>query len=166
MLGIPAKVVVRDLLVLAITLLMWAWVRQLQHTPGALYVTVAFLTGGLTAFSGFLGHEWGHLIGARMAGGVYAPPESVFSIFLFRFNSDLNTREQFVSMSMGGFVSSVLIVALLFWQLSFDHLADQVALGLTVLGVIATFILEVPDAWKVHKGAPIPRGAAYSSKPA
>lgn len=166
MLGIPAKVVVRDVLVLAITLLLWVWVRQLEHAGGPLYIAVAILTGALTAFSGFLGHEWGHLIGARMANGVYAPPDSVFSIFLFKFNSDLNTNAQFVSMSMGGFVSSVLIVALLFWQLSFDHLADQVALTLTVLGVIATFVLEIPDAWKVHKGAPIPRGAAYSSKPA
>ena len=164
--GIPATVIIRDLLVLTITLLLWAWTRQLEATPGALHVTVAILTGGLTAFSGFLGHEWGHLIGARMAKGVYAPPDSVFSIFLFKFNSDLNTREQFVSMSMGGFVSSVIIVAFLFAVLSFDRLADQVALGLTILGVIATFILEVPDAWKVHKGAPIPRGAAYSSKPA
>lgn len=163
---IPAKIIIRDLLVLIITLGLWGWTRQLEQTPGALHVTVAILTGALTAFSGFLGHEWGHLVGAHMARGVYAPPDSVLSIFLFKFNSDLNTREQFVSMSMGGFVSSVLIVALLFSLLSFDRLADQVALGLTILGVIATFILEVPDAWKVHKGAPIPRGAAYSSKPA
>ena len=164
--GIPAKIIIRDLLVLAVTLLLWAWTRQMEQVGGTLHVIVACLTGALTAFSGFLGHEWGHLIGARLAKGIYAPPDSVLSIFLFRFNSDLNTRQQFVSMSMGGFVSSILIVALLFSLLSFDRLADQVALSLTILGVIATFILEVPDAWKVHKGAPIPRGAAYSSKPA
>lgn len=164
--GIPAIIIVRDLLVLGITLLLWVWTRQLEPAGGALHTAVAILTGALTAFTGFLGHEWGHLVGARMAKGVYAPPDSVFSIFLFKFNSDLNTREQFVSMSMGGFISSVLIVALLFSLLSFDRLADQVALGLTILGVIATFVLEIPDAWKVHRGAPIPRGAAYSSKPA
>lgn len=161
---IPARVILRDLGFLAATIACWMWTRELQAGPAsALSVGVQVVTAVLTAFTGFLAHEWGHLTGAHLAGSTYEPSDGVFSIFLFKFNSDRNTRRQFLWMSHGGFLVSALVVALLFAALSFDRLADQLALGLTTLGVIATFILEVPAAWKVHRGGEIPRGAAYSS---
>lgn len=161
---IPARVILRDLGFLATTIAFWSWTRELQDGPsGGLSVGVSIVTAALTAFTGFLAHEWGHLAGAHLAGSAYEPSGGVFSIFLFKFNSDRNSRRQFLWMSNGGFTVSALVVALLFAVLSFDRLADQLALGLTTLGVIATFILEVPAAWKVYKGGEIPRGAAYSS---
>lgn len=162
--NIPFTTILRDLGFLAVTLALWWWTRQLEAGPStALTVAVSVVTAAFTAFSGFLAHEWGHLTGAHLAGSTYEPPDSVFSIFLFKFNSDRNSRRQFLAMSNGGFLVSAVVVVLLFAVLSFDRLADQLALGLTTLGVIATFILEVPAAWKVYKGGEIPRGAAYSS---
>lgn len=162
--NIPGRIILRDLGFLAATLALWSWTRALEVGPAtALSVSVAVVTAAFTAFVGFLAHEWGHLSGACLGGSAYEPSDSVFSIFLFRFNSDRNSRRQFLLMSNGGFLVSGLVVVLLFGVLSFDHLADQLALGLTTLGVVATFILEVPAAWKVYKGGEIPRGAAYSS---
>jgi hypothetical protein len=162
--NIPARVIVRDLGFLAATIACWIWMRELQAQPATWFTSLlAILTAALTAFTGFLAHEWGHLTGAHLAGSAYEPSDGVFSIFLFKFNSDRNTRRQFLWMSNGGFLVSALVVVLLFAVLSFHRLADQLALGLTTLGVIATFILEVPAAWKVYKGGEIPRGAAYSS---
>ena len=40
----------------------------------------------------------------------------------------------------------------------------QVALGITLLGVLATVVLEFPPAWKVLRGGPLPRGVAYHSE--
>jgi hypothetical protein len=41
--------------------------------------------------------------------------------------------------------------------------SGRIAMALVFLGVVATFILEVPVAWRVAHGAPIPHGTAYRS---
>ncbi len=163
---IPLHLLIRDLLLVAATLGLWVWSRQLDADGGGtLAIAVAIGAGVMTAVSGYLVHEWGHLTAALMRGSVVELPRSVAAVFLFKFNSEANSREQFLWMSMGGFIASGIIVALLFALLSFDRLADLVALGLTVAGVIATLILEVPPAMKVYRGAPLPRGVAYSGGP-
>lgn len=159
---VPARVIVRDIAVLLLTVLLMG----ASHTVGAAGaggIALAVLAGALVAFSGFLLHEWGHLLGGLSRRARMQPADGVLSIFLFKFDSSVNSREQFLAMSIGGFISSALAVAVLLAILSFNLLADQIALALTVLGVIATFVLEVPGAWKVYKGAPLPTGAAYVS---
>jgi hypothetical protein len=87
----------------------------------------------------------------------------VFSVFLFQFDSDRNSREQFLRMSMGGFVASVAAIVFLLLVLPLHATSGRIAMLLVAIGVVATFILEVPVAWRVAHGAPIPRGAAYHS---
>ncbi len=159
---LPLQLLVRDLLMVGATLGLWICSRQLDGQTGALATSVAIAAGMMTAVSGYLAHEWGHLCGALLRGSVVELPKGVFAVFLFKFNSEQNNREQFLWMSMGGFVASALVIALLLSLLSFDRLADQVALGLTLAGVIATLVLEVPPAVRVYRGADLPRGAAYS----
>src|SRR5689334_12572888 len=112
---IPARVILRDLAFLAVTLALWHWTRELQAAPSsALLIGVSIVTAAATAFAGFLAHEWGHLSGAIAGGSVYEPPDGVLSLFHFKFNSDRNTRRQFLLMSNGGFLVSAAVVALLF----------------------------------------------------
>ncbi len=45
------------------------------------------------------------------------------------------------------------------------RLGTYIARGLTTLGLLATFILEIPSAWKVLHGGAMPEGAAFVSTP-
>ena len=84
------------------------------------------------------------------------------SPFLFRFDLHRNTRRQFTWMASGGFVSSLLLVVFLVAVLPSGLLATWIALGLTALGVLATFVIEVPEFWGVVvRGGPLPTGAAF-----
>jgi len=155
------KLLARDLSVAAVTIALVAWSHQLQAAGSALHWPLALLAGALVAVSGYLTHEWGHLLGALSRGSRVELPPTLAAVFLFKFDSDQNDRRQFLAMSMGGFIASIIAVALLAAVLDMGYWADRVAMGLVVLGVIATFILEVPGAWKVYKGAPLPHGAAF-----
>jgi hypothetical protein len=161
--SLPYRHAARDAAIVAATLALW-WLDAATRAGGGLAaLLVAALAGAMTAYCGYLVHEWGHLLGALSARSVVHLPESVLSVFLFQFDSDRNGREQFLRMSMGGFVASIISIAFLLAVLPLQATSGQVALGLVVLGVVATFILEVPVAWLVAHGAPIPRGAAYRS---
>lgn len=155
------KLLARDVAVAAITIALVAWSHQLQAAGSALHWPLALLAGALVAVSGYLVHEWGHLLGALSRGSRVELPPTLAAVFLFKFDSDQNDRRQFLAMSMGGFIASIIAVALLAGMLDMSYWADRIAMGLVVLGVIATFILEVPGAWKVYKGAPLPHGAAF-----
>lgn len=155
------KLLLRDLAIVAATVALVSWSHGLQAAGAALHWPLAILAGALVAVSGYLAHEWGHLLGALSRGSRVELPPQLAAVFLFKFDSDRNDRRQFLAMSMGGFISSILVVALLLSLLDLHYWADRIALGLVVLGVIATFILEVPGAWKVYKGAPLPHGAAF-----
>lgn len=154
----PWNLAVRDLLLLAATLLMWRADAVLRVDGGAVAVVVALLTGALTTAVAYLAHEWGHLVGARLAGSTVYLPESADALFLFRFDSEHNRREQFLSMSLGGFAASAVVLALLLAVLPLGTLAGVVALVLSALGVVATAVLEIPAFWRVLRGAPLPRG--------
>jgi F0F1-type ATP synthase assembly protein I len=161
---IPTQHVVRDLVLLALTLALWTWDARLRTEPtSALSIAVALTTGFMTALCGYLVHEWGHLVGAWTGGSVVHLPESAASTFLFRFDSDRNTREQFLRMSWGGFLASGVSIVLLLLVLPLDAWSGRVAFGLVAAGVAATLILEVPPFRRVARGAAIPTGAAYRS---
>jgi hypothetical protein len=149
--------IARDAVILAITVATWRW---------AMAAPEAWAPAALAAASGYVLHEWGHLLGALLKRAVFELPATPFeTFFLFRFNRDANTRPQFFSMALGGFVASILtVIALLLW-LPAGLLATTLALTLTGLGVLATLIIEVPEFWRVARGGPIPSGAAFIKAP-
>lgn len=153
----------RDAAVIGATVALWSVVGDTTGS-GAAAIALAILAALLTALCGFLLHEWGHLLGALAARSVVALPASPFaSPFLFRFDVGRNDGRQFCAMSLGGFIASVLAVLGLVWILPPGRLATLLTLALVALGVIATFILEVPEFLRVWRGGPLPRGAAYVS---
>lgn len=159
--GRLAPLALRDLALAALALLLWAADARLRSGGGALATAVAIAAGTLTAGVGYLAHEWGHLIGARLGGSVVHLPASPASVFLFRYDAVRNEPRQFLWMSLGGFVASGAMVALLLALVPLDTLAGRVTMALTAAGVLATAVLELPVFFRVARGAPIPRGAAY-----
>ncbi len=153
---------IRDLTFLGLALLLWQLEASLR-SGSFVAILVSVTTGVATAFCGYLLHEWGHLLGARVGRSVVRLPTSPTEIFLFNFDSDRNGRTQFLIMSIGGYVASVLVVGFLLTTLSLNTVAGAVAIGLTGAGVVATAILEIPPFVHVWRGGPIPRGGAYVS---
>lgn len=151
---LPMRMMLRDVLVIVATLALWRWSRELDAAQGALAIPVAILAGASAAVAGFLLHEWGHLLGALIAGSAVEFPPTIRSIFLFKFGES-NGRRQYLWMSGGGFAASIVVIAVLAFTLNFHALADWIAIALVVAGVIATFILELPPAWRVLRGAPV-----------
>ncbi len=159
----PWRTALRDLVILALALAVWQLEGTSRHAGGAGATALACSAAVLTALCGYLFHEWGHWAGARLLSSVIEVPDRFATVFLFRFDADANDRAQFLGMSFGGFVASAVAVAILVAVLPLDAPAGRIALALVALGVLATFVLEVPVAWRVARGAPIPRGAAYRS---
>lgn len=153
---ITLKLALRDVSFVIAILCLWRYSHHLDAIGSTWRVPVAIVAGLLIPVAGFLAHEWGHLLGALSRNSVVHMPKSIFTLFLFEYRTADNSREQFLGLSCGGFMASGLVVALLLATLSFDHLADQVALGVTLLGVIATLLVELPPAWRVYRGGPLP----------
>jgi uncharacterized membrane protein len=151
---LPMHMLLRDAVVIVATLALWRWSRELDAAQGALAIPVAILAGASAAVAGFLLHEWGHLLGALVGGSSVEYPSTIRSIFLFKFGES-NGRQQYLWMSGGGFAASIVVIAVLAFTLNFHALADWIAIALVVAGVIATFILELPPAWRVFRGAPV-----------
>jgi hypothetical protein len=159
----PVSLVLRDLAVIALAIGLWQWSHVLHDggAPGA--TAVAIVAGLLLTVSAYFVHEWGHLGGALASGSRVHFPRNAIAVFLFRFDVDDNGRRQFLAMSVGGYLASIAVVALLLAALRLHYLADRIALTLSAIGVLATFVLELPPFWKVWRGAPLPHGAAFVS---
>ena len=149
------KLLLRDIALLALTVLLWQLYRPFAGRHDVAAIGMAALTAFATVVSGFLAHEWGHLLGALSRRSTVALAPRLSSVFLFQFDAGRNSREQFLAMSAGGFAASIAVVALPLLLLSFDGLADRIALTLTALGVAATLVIEVPGAVRVYRGEPI-----------
>lgn len=136
-----------------------------MHLEGWLGTAVAVAAGASAGVVGFFIHEWGHLLGAWRARARVVAPDTIFSVFLFRFDVVRNSREQFLSMSWGGYAGSAVGSALILGCASFDVLSHQVAVVAVLLGFAATLILEVPIHRRISKGAPLPQeGVVYTQK--
>lgn len=142
---------VRDALVVALTAYGLHLDATLRGTMGVLPTVVAIVTGVLVLTSGFYVHEWGHYLAARAAGATPVPARSPLSIFLFELDEKACTRTQWLTMSMGGYVASIIGLVIIVAVIDLHALSGQVALGLTSLGVLATFALEIPITLRVYR---------------
>ena len=153
----------RDLVLLALTVAVWRRLLPMPEADTPIWLSV--LAGASITVCGFLAHEWGHLLGARLAGAVVRPASSLRSVFLFVFDVERSTPRQFLAMSYGGYVASALALAGLAALLSMDRLSTWVALALTGVGVLVTAVLEIPTTVRVHRGRDLPTGFVYVGTP-
>jgi hypothetical protein len=90
-------------------------------------------------------HEWGHLVGARLAGSISPVLEQpVRYFFMFNFNMEKNSVGQFLSMSVAGPLVNWLLVLLLLVLIPMDT-ASQALIVATVTGIaVNVSLFEVP----------------------
>ncbi|MFK7985747.1 MAG: hypothetical protein AB8I08_06915 [Sandaracinaceae bacterium] len=155
-----ARFAARDAFVALVCGALWFVDATLAAQSGALALAVGMLTGFMTVLVAFFGHEWGHLTGALLSGAtVHAPP--VTSPFLFHFDVAKSTRRQFLAMSYGGYLASLVGVLVVVALVPWDRWSGWTAMLLVALGLVVTAALEIPAHVRVMHGGPLPRGAVY-----
>jgi len=153
---------IRDLMLLGICLLSWQLNMSAMASANVLSaILCGTVTVILTVLTSYEFHEWGHLSGALATGAVVHAPKPLIHQFLFHFDGQKNNRQQFVGMSIGGLAASVAVLIVLLMILPLSTWSAKIALGIIVLGIIATFLREVPEAWRVHRGIAVPTGPVY-----
>jgi hypothetical protein len=155
----------RDLVLLAITAALVVADRALTGGEGALPVVVGVAAGAMAAVLAFLVHEWGHLIGTFVSGGVAHARPSLLAIFLFHFDVEKSTRRQFLAMSYGGYGATALAIVPLAAWIDPSRVSGITGLVLSVLGIGATLVLEIPTTVRVARGGALPSGGVYEGRP-
>jgi membrane-associated protease RseP (regulator of RpoE activity) len=159
----PARTIARDALVslAAVSALALDVRTRATGASGPAALALGATAGILVAVAGFLLHEWGHWLGARWTGSVVHYPRSVLAPLLFHFDTRANDRRQFLAMSLGGYLASVVGVGLVVALTDRAAWSGRVALALTVGGMLVTAALEIPTTVRVLRGRPLPDGFAY-----
>jgi len=139
-----AKLLGRDVLIVATGGLLWWLGAAASAGPGPLGDLAGVVAGLATGIGVFLVHEWGHWLGAIGTGATITPAKSLASPFLFSFDSQRNSRRQFLWMSLGGWIASALVAALAYALLPGELFAARVARGVVSLNVFLIVLIEVP----------------------
>lgn len=140
-------ILARDIAIAAITVALWC--TQAPTGDGA------WLLGLLTVWCGFALHEWGHVYGAWRSKAAIEPAPKLWSPFIYHFPVAGNTRAQFLSTSIWGFVATALFLGL-YWLLLPDQGAGLIAkYGASVLAIL-TVVFEFPIAIAVARGRAVP----------
>ena len=113
-------------------------------------VTAAIVIGSII-------HEWGHFAAARLCGAISPVPSTPYQLyFMFDFDMEKNSTEQFLIMSWGGQIASYGLVVLLLILIPTNSLAGAALISSTFGLAINTSVFELPVIWR----------ARYSNAPA
>lgn len=104
------------------------------------------LVGLLTGYIAYSFHEWSHFCGARLVNASIEPAQSLWSPFLFSFDSKSNSVQQFYAMTLPGFIATALYLLFFTVGLPKEPLWANIALlfGYTLAGLTA--LIEGPIA--------------------
>lgn len=159
-----APLLLRDLAITAVAAALIGLDATLAQ-EGTLAIVVGALAGLSAAVVAFLVHEWGHLVGTFLSGGVAHPARSLASVFLFSFDVAKSDRRQFLAMSYGGYLATAIAVVPLAGWIDVGRTSGVVGTIASVLGIGATLVLEIPTTVKVARGGPLPTGGVYEGTP-
>ena len=101
----------------------------------------------------YLSHEWGHYVGARVA-GADIPLGSGKGILLGLLDPSTHNRREFMSMALGGEVG-YFIPTLIFIPLFWDWAPFQGIAVASAAFVVQALYVDIPVLWAIHKGADI-----------
>ena len=144
-----------------ITLMLAAalWGLQLWHVnaPSPFSQVVVPTIGFIAAYVlCYIFHEWGHLLGARLAGG-QMPLAPYAGALIGIFAIAEHTRRQFLWLSWGGVIAYVTIMLITVY-VYFDGGLGLTGAGLAVGGlafVSQSLAVDLPQIWRVSRGADI-----------
>jgi hypothetical protein len=129
---------------------------------GSTAIAVGIVTGSFVVLCGFLVHEWGHLAGCFLSGAEVHAPKRLGTVFLFHYGVTRSTPKQFLWMSYGGYLASIVGMAVILAWADLSSVSGLTAVVLAGLGVAVTFALEIPTTFRVARGGPLPgRGGVY-----
>lgn len=150
-----AKLLIRDLVLVGLMLALVA--AALGHQGGGLgHVLLSVIAAVFVGLCGHLVHEYGHLAGSLLTRSRVRFPTALTAPLVFDFDVAANSRAQFLAMSAGGYLGSVVGVALIAALLPLDQLVGQLSLALALLGLIVSAVLEGPTTWRVARGGEPP----------
>jgi hypothetical protein len=155
------RLVLRDLVLCALTAGAWWIDARTRASGGAGAVAIGLVTGALTGLLAYLLHEWGHLLASLATGSVVHYPRLGESPLSFHFDGARNDRRQFFWMSSGGYVASLLGLLLVLGLVPWHAWSGQLAIVVAALGTIATVAIELPITVRVARGGPVPTSFAY-----
>ncbi len=138
------KLALRDLAILTLAALLYLLLAPLSAGTGMLSDLTGVAAGLAIGISAFLLHEWGHLLGALGSRSDVRLPEHVGSIYLFSYDSQRNSRRQFLIMSLSGFAVTGIAVWAVYAALPDGQLATRVARGAVLFLAFLTVVLEFP----------------------
>lgn len=151
---------IRDLTILVLTIVAWWWSLELEEATTA-SSALSIAAGVGAAICAYNLHEWGHLLGAHLTHSVYVPARRIISPFLFSYDADENTREQFLVMSLAGFAATALfVVGFILWMPQ-DQQAGRIALRSALVLAGLTVVIEFPIFFKALLGTKVPRTGLF-----
>lgn len=140
-----SKFIVRDVALLAITVTLFF----IDPVSQPMQVALGLLLG----LCAYLFHEWAHYVGALVSRSNVRLGQAIWSPFLFSFDSNSNSVQQFWHMTWPGFAATACyLICYIHW---FDsaRTADQVAVTLALALATLTVVIEGPIAlWVLIKG--------------
>ena len=101
----------------------------------------------------YIFHEWGHLIGARLAGAVM-PLQPYKSIALGQFDITQHSKRQFIFLSWGG-VIGYLLATLLTIVVYMSGFLGVAGAGMAIAGLafsLQALSVDLPQIVKVYRG--------------
>jgi len=134
----------RDLAIVMTTILVWHFAAAASAGSGPASDLAGVVAGFLVGASGFVLHEWGHVVGAVVAGAAIHPNSHLKSGFLFSFDTEKSSLMQFLVMSVGGFLVTGALLWLVYGILPDALFATRVARGLALFLTSLTVLLEFP----------------------
>ncbi|MBY0276102.1 hypothetical protein K2Z84_12220 [Candidatus Binatia bacterium] len=138
------KLFVRDLAIVGLTAWIWHLAAGASANAGLRGDFAGVLAGVTIGVCGYLLHEWGHLLGAIVAGSAVKPGRSLAAGFLFSFDSHANTRRQFLALSLGGWLATAVVLWGVYALLPDDLFATRVARGVVAGNVLLVVLIEIP----------------------
>lgn len=97
-------------------------------------------------------HEWGHFTGAKLANSVapvFAKPKRFY--FMFRFDMEANSVDQFLWLSMGGILANWLLVLLFLVLVPLETLAGAMLIGVVTAQAVNVSVFEVPVVMRTRE---------------
>jgi len=138
------KFALRDAAIVGAASIAWWTVAEFSAGSGPLGDLSGVVTGLLIGASGFVLHEWGHLLSAFAAGASARPNTHLKTSLLFSFDAEHASLAQFLFMSIGGFAVTGLFLWLVYGLLPDHLLATRVARGVVAFQATLTVLLEFP----------------------
>jgi hypothetical protein len=140
------KIAVKHAAIVLASLTLWGTSDYWAAQSGLMLAEIVSLVNAIFVgvILAYILHEWGHFAGARISGAVSPVAKEPVSFFMFSFKDELNTRGQFLSMSIGGPFANWSLFALIFMLLPLDTWSQAMLLATSFAIAVSVSVFEFP----------------------